>query len=269
MTILTIITGAIIGSFLNVCIHRLPRGESLLRPRSYCAHCRQILRWHDLIPVLSFLWLRGRCRFCRTSISVYHPIVEVLAAVVWMRLFQIYGLSWDFFATAMICSLLIVIAFIDLHWFLIPNSLVLIGLFLALIRHFVLDDTSVLASFIGLSAGAMMLWLPGQMSKAFFHRPGIGAGDVKLAAMLGLFLGWQQMIVVIWLACLAGAVYGIAGMLSGRLHRKSRIPVGFFLGLTSVGYLAGGHQLEYWLVQSSVLADFIFPSPGITPHSPH
>jgi prepilin signal peptidase PulO-like enzyme (type II secretory pathway) len=139
----------------------------------------------------------------------------------------------------MICSLLIVIAFIDLHWFLIPNSLVLTGLFFALIRHFILDDTMVLAPFIGLSAGAMMLWLPGQVSKMFFHRPGLGAGDIKLAAMLGLFLEWQHTIVVIWLACLFGAVYGIAGICAGRFTRASKIPLGFFLGLSAI-------TLELW-----------------------
>ncbi len=239
MAILATITGAIIGSFLCVGIHRLPRGESLLRPRSHCSHCRRILRWQDLIPVLSFLWRRGRCRFCQTSIPIYHPIVEVLAALVWMRLFQIYGLSWLFLTTATICSLLIVIAFIDLHWFCIPNSLVLIGIFLALIRHFILDDTAVLAPFIGLSAGTMMLWLPSQISKAFFHRPGLGAGDVKLAAMLGMFWGWQHIFVVIWLACLAGAVYGIAGMRAGRFTRTSKIPLGFFLGVSAI-------TLELW-----------------------
>jgi leader peptidase (prepilin peptidase)/N-methyltransferase len=237
MIILVIISGAIIGSFLNVCIHRLPRGESLLRPRSHCAHCRQILRWQDLIPVLSFLWLRGCCRFCRVSIPVYHLIVEVLTALVWMWLFQIYGLSWLFLTATMICSLLIVIAFIDLHWFCIPNSLVLTGIFLALIQNLIFNDAPVLAPFIGLSAGAMILWLPGQISKTFFHRPSLGAGDVKLAAMLGLFLGWQQVFVVIWLACLAGAVYGMAGMGAGRFTRASKIPLGFFLGLCAIAYI--------------------------------
>lgn len=237
MIILVSIAGAIIGSFLNVCIHRLPRGESLLRPGSHCAHCRQILRWQDLIPVLSFLWQRGRCRFCGTAIPVYHPIVEVLTTLVWALLFQIYGRSWFFLTMATLCSLLIVVAFVDLRWFCIPNSLILIGLFLALIRHFILDDTPVLAPFIGLSAGAMMLWLPGQMSKIFFNRPGIGAGDIKLAAMLGVFWGWQQVVLIIWLACLTGAVYGIAGMSAGRFTRASKIPLGFFLGLSAVAYI--------------------------------
>lgn len=257
MTILATIIGALVGSFLNVCIHRLPRGESLFRPGSHCSHCRRILQWQDLIPVLSFLWLRGRCRFCQTSIPVYHLIVEVLTALVWMRLFQIYGPAWLFLTTATLCSLLIVIAFIDLRWFCIPNSLVLIGLFIALIQRFILEGATVFSPFIGLSAGAIMLWLPGLLGRIIGRQNGMGAGDIKFAAVLGLFLGWQNVVLVVWLACLIGAIYGMIGMLSGRLHRKSRIPLGFFLSLISVGALVASHKLEHWLTLLPIVNVFL------------
>jgi leader peptidase (prepilin peptidase)/N-methyltransferase len=259
MTIFAFILGAAAGSFLNVCIHRLPQGESLLRPRSHCSACRRILGWHDMIPILSYLWLKGRCRYCEARIPLHHLVVEVLTAIVFAMLWQSHGLSWKFITTAMLSGVLLIIAFIDLYWLCIPNSLVLIGFFIAFIDlspfalspflPFPLSPSHSLSHspFLGFTTGALILWLPGKIGKAITGRESMGAGDIKLAAMLGFGLGWQGIVLVIWVACFIAAIYGLIGIGLGRLQRTSKIPLGFFVGLVAVGYVAAEHWLDNWV----------------------
>lgn len=237
MAIPLFILGAAIGSFLNVCIDRLPRHESLVMPASHCRSCRRQLRWYDLLPILSFIWRQGRCRYCHARIPAHHLLVEILTPLFFVLFWQRYDFSWHFVAAATMGSLLLIIAFIDWNWLIIPNSLVLLGLVIAFVEQFIFARANDVMPWLGSSIGAAILWLPGRVSRALNGRESIGAGDIKLAAMLGLYFGWQGVLIVIWLACLIGALYGLIGIKIGRLQRTSKIPLGFFMGLVGAGYL--------------------------------
>jgi prepilin signal peptidase PulO-like enzyme (type II secretory pathway) len=150
---------------------------------------------------------------------------------------QGHGLSLKFLATATLSSVLLIIAFIDWHWLIIPNALVLTGLLIAVVEKIILSADAGVASFVGLSIGAAMLWLPGWASKAVSGRDGMGAGDIKLAAVLGFYFGWQGVLLVVLLACFVGAIYGLVGMAIGRFDRSHKIPLGFFISLIAIGYL--------------------------------
>jgi leader peptidase (prepilin peptidase)/N-methyltransferase len=237
MTFLALILGVTIGSFLNVCIHRLPRKESLLSPRSHCAECGVTLSWMELIPIVSFLFLRGKCRFCGMRIPAYHLVVEILTAIVFLILWQNHGLSWEFVTATTLCSLLLVIGFIDLYHLCIPNGLVLLGMLVALLDRLVIEGESWTTMFVDGGAGAAMLGIPGIIGSVWYRRQSMGMGDVKLAAVLGVLLGWQAALLVIYFACALGAIYGVSEIYCKRFTRFSKIPLGFFLGLVAVAWL--------------------------------
>lgn len=237
MIVLIFTLGAIIGSFLNVCIDRLPRRESLWRPVSHCRACQRPLRWFELMPLFSYMACRGRCCVCHTHIPRHHLIVEFFAAALFSVLFDHYGWSEKFILSAALSSVLLVIAWIDFYWLVIPNALLLAGFFVALLEILLLPAANDFpAPLIGCAAGALMLGLPGYAGKFFSGRDCIGAGDIKLAAMLGVALGGIGVIIVLWCACLLGALYGLAGVWRGGLQRTSKIPLGFFIGLSALGY---------------------------------
>jgi len=161
---------------------------------------------------------------------MHHLLVEILAPLIFVMLWQRYDLSWHFVAATMMSSLLLMIAFIDWDWLIIPNSLVLLGLLISLMDQFIFTHDNGMAPLIGASLGVAILWVPSRVSQALSGRESIGAGDIRLAAVLGLYLGWQGTLLVIGFACLAGALYGLIGISRARLQRTSKIPLGFFMG---------------------------------------
>jgi len=237
MSFFIFILGAMIGSFLNVCIHRVPRKESLLSPRSHCAECHQTLGWMELIPIVSFLRLQGKCHYCGARIPVYHFILEISTALVFLIVWQNYGLSWEFVTATALCILLLLISFIDLHHLCIPNGLALLGMLVAVIARLVIEGENWTAMFVDCGAGAAMLGIPGIIGSVWYRRQSMGMGDIKLAAMLGVLFGWKAALFVIYFACVLGAVYGIFGIYCKRFTRFSKIPLGFFLGLVAVAYV--------------------------------
>jgi len=233
--------GAITGSFLNVVIYRLPRQLSIVTPGSHCPRCEQPVKWYDNIPIVSYILLRGQCRHCGQTIAQRYPMVELLTAVLWVACGVRFGLDWPLLPALLLVSVLVAIFYIDLDHYIIPNVIVLP------------------AAAIGLAANIAITpdrWLEllaaGLISAAFFFvvavtvPGGMGMGDVKLAAMLGFFLG-QAVLVALFLGFLLGALTGILLMAAGVKKRKSRIPFGPFLAAGGViALLYGDRLLELW-----------------------
>ena len=234
-------TGAVTGSFLNVVIYRLPRKESIVSPGSRCPRCGQPVKWYDNIPLLSYVILRAQCRHCGQPITPRYPTVELLTAVLWVMAGVWFGLDWPLLPALLLVSTLVAIFYIDLDHYIIPNVIVLP------------------VAAIGLAANVAIAperWLEflaaGLLSAAFFFivalaKPGgMGMGDVKLAGMLGFFLG-KAVLVGLFLGFLIGAVVGVALMAAGVKGRKSRIPFGPFLAAGAVVALFyGAMLLDLW-----------------------
>ena len=233
------VLGAMLGSFLNVVIHRLPRRESLIVPGSHCPHCGVPIRAWDNIPILSFLVLRGRCRVCRRPISPRYPLVEatagILVAASWLRMDSLL----TFAAAAVFSLILVAIFFIDLEHQIVPNALTYPGLLLGLILA-VPQERFGNALLTAAGAGAFFLLI------AIISRGGMGGGDIKLAAMMGAFLGWRAVAVALLLAFTLGAVVGLLLMGLGRRSRKDPIPFGPALAVGAVLALFGAEDLIRW-----------------------
>ncbi len=235
--------GVVIGSFLNVCIYRLPRGESLAFPPSHCATCRHQLALRELIPVLSWLWQRGRCRHCGAKISGRYPLVELLTAVLLTLVYYQFGWSWATLFWSAMTALLIVISFIDIDTMEIPTYLVMGGAVLAAAYNWFTGRNPwdwVLGGLLGFGLFYLIYTL---------SRGGMGGGDVRLAGMLGLALGWQQLLTALLLAFTSGALVSLLLLASRRVSRKDPIPFGPFLALG--GYVAAlwGEQLVIWYLR--------------------
>ena len=228
--------GACMGSFLGVVIHRMPHRESVVHPRSRCPHCRSPLAWYHNIPVLSYLGLRGRCVFCRASISLSYLLVEGGTALVFVGLLHVVGWSLPLLRYATLAALLIAVSEIDRRHGIIPNRLVATGAGLGLVLLLAMDasvlGTHVLAAFV--SGGLLLLVRVG--SAYVMGQPGMGMGDVKLAAMMGLYLGWVGLW-VLYLAVVLGGAFGIVGLLTKRLPRGARLPFAPFIAVATGLYL--------------------------------
>lgn len=224
--------GACIGSFLGVVIHRLPRRESVVRPRSRCPHCRRALAWYHNVPVLGYLGLRGRCAFCRASIPPSYVLVEVGTALVFAGLLRVVGWSPLLVSYATLAALLIAAAEIDRRHGIIPNRLVGAGAGMAL-ALMLATDASALGTHLlaALAAGGLPL-LVRAGSALVLGQPGMGMGDVKLVAMLGLFLSWTSLW-VFYLAVVLGGTLGLVGLLTRRLPRGARLPFAPFVAVAT------------------------------------
>ena len=238
--------GLIIGSFLNVCIGRLPRGESVVSPPSRCPNCHSGIQWYDNIPVISYLVLGGRCRSCRTPISARYPATEALTAVA----FVVQGV-WFHAAPIVLASrivftaILIVLFGTDLETQRLPNVITYPGIVVGLAFSFWVPPGFVACAFGALS-GAAVLWLIRFVWKRATGVDGMGLGDVKMLAMIGAFLGWRQIGVVLFLSSLAGAIVGIA--LAGFRNKslQTRLPFGTFLAAAAFVASLVGEPLVRW-----------------------
>lgn len=237
--VVVFVLGTILGSFLNVVIFRLPRGQSLIVPRSRCPHCHAPIGARDNIPILSFLVLRGRCRVCRRPISIRYPLVEVTAGILltaaWVRASTIL----DFVATAVFLLILLAVFFIDLQHQIVPNALTYPGLLLGLLLA-VLQGRFADALLAAAGAGAFFLII------AVVSRGGMGGGDVKLAAMMGAFLGWPAIAVALLLAFTLGAAAGLLLIALRQRSRKDPIPFGPALAVGAVLARFAAEGLVRW-----------------------
>jgi len=239
-SILTFVFGAVVGSFLNVCIHRLPVGKSIVRPRSHCPVCRKAIAPYDNIPLLSYLLLRARCRHCGTAISPVYPAVEFLTAVLSLVLFRKYGLSLPYLASFVFSAALVVITFIDLEHQIIPDVISLPGIPLFAVAGVAVMGLSVWDSLLGILLGGGVLYLVAAGYELVRRQEGMGGGDIKLLAMIGGFLGWKSLLFVILVSSLLGAVAGISLILYRKGDLKYAIPFGPFLSAAAVLYFFYG-----------------------------
>lgn len=244
--------GAIIGSFLNVCIVRLPKGESLIQPPSHCPGCRTPIPFYDNVPLLSFLWLRGRCRFCKIRISPRYFLVELLTGILTVALARRFGLGMTFISGLVFGAGLIVIAFIDLHVRIVPDVISLPGIGLGLlasisngflIKEFPSFLPSPVSSLIGILLGGGILLLVAWGYERIMKIEGMGGGDVKLLAMIGAFLGWPSIPVVLFVASFTGSILGLILILQQKATGKLALPFAPFLCGGALIHLFYGEQL--------------------------
>jgi len=240
------VLGAVVGSFLNVCIHRLPGGESIVFPASRCPACRTAIRPFDNIPLLSYLLLRGRCRACGSSIPIRYPLVELITGAAAVASFHLCGWSPHFAVSFAFLSALIVITFIDLDHQIIPNVISIPGIVVGLVAAVALGQPDWRASLAGLALGGGLLWIVAEGYYRLTGREGMGGGDVKLLAMIGAFLGWRAVPVTLLLASLTGTIVGASVMLFRGGDSRTPIPFGPFLAAGAACALFFGEPLIQW-----------------------
>ena len=266
------IFGAIIGSFLNVVIHRLPREESIVLPSSRCPSCGAAIAFYDNVPVLSYLMLGGRCRSCKTHISARYPAVEALTAALWILVVWRAGLTWALPFDLVFVTAITALIFIDAEHMILPNAITYPGIAFALVArvaipflmgqpHF--DDLHMLmngvlagmplwaASLVGALIGALIgggsLWLMGWTWEKLRGIEAMGLGDVKMMFMVGAYLGWRLTILNIFLGVLSGSLIGIVLMLrQGKRNMQMLLPFGVFLGIGAIAALLIGSQIVEW-----------------------
>lgn len=277
--VIVFLVGLIIGSFLNVCIYRIPKaGMSVVTPRSHCPKCGQTIRWFDNIPLLSYLLLKGKCRYCRTPISWRYPLVELLTALCFTYAFTYHfpnpylpagqaGLAnmesiIPFIVSIYLISTLIIISFIDFDLRIIPDELSISGIVIALILSIIFPNllesavlfghkgsiiASVISCIAGIIAGGGIIYLVGVLGKLVFRKEAMGFGDVKLMAMLGGFLGWEAIIYVFFIGCFFGAIVGIISWLITREHY---LPFGPYLALGALLMRFFHPQITYFVAKT-------------------
>jgi leader peptidase (prepilin peptidase)/N-methyltransferase len=236
--------GAAIGSFLNVIIYRLPEEQSIILPASHCPACNHAIRFYDNIPLISYVFLKGRCRHCEGAISLRYPLVELLTAILSLMVYWKFGLSAQYLCAFLFVCALVVITFIDLDHQIIPDVISLPGIPLFFLGAVFVMKLRFLDAFLGFLIGGGVLYGIAFFYELITKREGMGGGDIKLLAMIGAFLGWQSLLFVLLVSSLAGAVAGVTIMLVRGQDMKYAVPFGPFLSLGAVAYLFFGAYLS-------------------------
>ena len=264
--ILAFLFGAIVGSFLNVCIFRIPLGTSLILPSSSCPQCKTAIKAYDNIPILSYFLLGGRCRYCNASISPRYPLVETMMALFSTFLILKFGLSPSFFIYFIFISSLVVVSFIDLDHRIIPDKISLPGIILGFLASFIKPveghndflvlyvfkavkgtlNMATLDSLLGIFIGGGLLYAVAVLFYWVTKKEGMGGGDIKLLAMIGAFLGWSSTLFTILVSSLIGSIVGVALMVATGADSKYAIPFGPFLSMGAVIYLFFGKEIIRW-----------------------
>lgn len=238
--------GAIVGSFLNVCIYRIPAGVSIVFPPSRCPACFAPLRWYHNIPILSYLFLRGKCAYCAAHISPRYPFIEMLNGLLFVLVFSRFGFSWISVVFFLFVSALVVITFIDLDHQIIPDVISLPGIVVGFCSSFLLPWLSWQNSLYGILLGGGSLFAVATLYELLTKKEGMGGGDIKLLAMIGAFMGWKAILPIIFFSSLAGTIVGVPLMLLKGENSRFAIPFGPFLAGASIFYLLWGTTLIRW-----------------------
>ncbi len=254
--IIIFVFGIIIGSFLNVCIYRLPREESVVNPPSHCTSCGNRLGVLDLVPVFSYLFLRGKCRHCGAKISPRYPLIEALTGAIFVILFLRFGLSIELAASIFLMAILIPVFFIDLEHQIVPDELVIVGMVGAVIftgynffNPVELFGESVWWNrLLGLIPGTGFLLFVAIIGYVIYKTDAMGMGDVKLFAPIGIFLGWKLCLLTLLLSVFVAGVISIFLMILGKKSRKDAIPFGPFIVIGTFISLMWGTQLLQWYI---------------------
>lgn len=258
--IMAFLFGSVVGSFLNVCIYRIPRGLSIILPSSRCPSCNNPIQPWDNIPILSYILLKGRCRLCRAKISFKYPFVESLNAILYVLVLWRFGpdFSWFLLIYFIFLSSLIVITFIDLEYQIIPNGITLPGIPLALIfgstiLHDPFSRADLLgfkASVTGLLLGGGLFYIIGVLGTVVFKKDAMGGGDIKMMAMVGGVLGWKGVILTTFLGSLLGSIIGVSLIIIKGRQWGSKIPFGPYLAFGTILSLFLGQELLAWYLHS-------------------
>ncbi len=240
------ILGICIGSFLNVCIYRIPLKVSIVKPRSKCPRCNTPIAFYDNIPILSFILLRGRCRHCRASIGIRYPLVELLTGILTVCVFMFFGITLTGLVYFLLVLALITITFIDIDHRIIPDIITLPGIPIFFLAAVFLAHLSVINSLLGILAGGGSLYLVALGYHLLTGQEGMGGGDIKLLAMIGAGVGWLGVLFTIFAGSVIGCAVGIFLMIKNRKGMKLAVPFGPFLSLGAVLYLFYGPQWINW-----------------------
>ncbi len=246
---LAFIAGLVLGSFLNVCIRRVPLRESIVRPRSHCPNCAASIHPYDNIPVVSYVLLRGRCRACNQPISLRYPLVELLTGVAVLALVEHFGVTPPLFVYVAFIAALIIITFIDLDHQIIPDVISLPGIVVGLACALIGLGPPLGASLAGLLLGGGFLYAVAAGYQLLTGREGMGGGDIKLLAMIGTFVGWTGVLTTLLLASFSGALVGGGLILLGRSDGRTPIPFGPFLALGATCALFLGNRVIDWYLK--------------------
>ena len=237
------ILGLVLGSFYNVVGLRIPEKQSLVKPRSHCPKCKRTLTTLDLIPVFSYLLLRGKCRGCGSKIPAFYPIMELSTGLLFMLAFYTYGFTGELFVALTLISLLVIIFVSDFVYMVIPDKVLLFFIPLIVIERIFIPLHPWWDPLVGAVVGFSLLFLIALISKG-----GMGGGDIKLFFVLGLALGLKLTLLAFFLATLVGAVYGVIGMIVGRFKKRQQIPFGPFIAIGALlSYFYGNSIIEWYL----------------------
>ena len=245
LLLVALLMGLCIGSFLNVVIYRLPRGQSLVSPGSRCPNCGYQLRWYDNVPVLSWVFLGGRCRQCRTRISAQYPIVEIITAMLFVLVVWLTPLEPLLISRLILVAILVALFGIDLEHQILPNTITLPGIAIGLMFS-AIGPPGWKDALIGAALGAGVLYGIAAAYYAVRREEGLGMGDVKMLAMIGAFLGWKAVLVTLVLSSFSGAAIGMALIAAQRGGMKLALPFGTFLAVGALAALLVGEPLIAW-----------------------
>jgi leader peptidase (prepilin peptidase)/N-methyltransferase len=240
------ILGTLFGSFANVCIYRLPQRLSIIFPGSHCPSCQEALRPWQNIPVLSYLLLGGQCARCKTVISLRYPLIELSNGLLYVFLYYQYHLSVQTVVFALLTTALLIVSCIDLAHTIIPDAITLPGIVVGLGTSLWLTPVGLRNALLGVGLGGGLFLLMAVLSVVILTREGRGGGDIKLIAMLGAFLGWQAVLVTIFLAAVLGAGVGLTLILIRRKGRREPLPFGPFLALGALLAMVWGDTILAW-----------------------
>jgi leader peptidase (prepilin peptidase)/N-methyltransferase len=246
--IIIFILGLSIGSFLNVCIYRIPEKKSIAYPASHCPHCKHNLSAVDLIPVLGYVMNRGKCKYCGAKISMQYPVVELITAVVFLLLFNKSFLSIEFIKYAVLTCMLIIVTFVDLERQEIPDEIILFGLVAGLIFNLFDIKANMLSGIIGFVLGGGIFLLIAMLTNG-----AMGGGDIKLMAVLGLFLGWKFVLILSLLSFVIGAVVSLILIVAKVKGPKDYIPFGPFIAISALIVIFFGAQMVQLYVQNLLI----------------
>ena len=245
--IIIFIFGLCIGSFINVCIYRLPISKSIVHPGSLCPNCKKPIRFYDNIPVLSYFLLRGRCRHCSTPISCRYPLIELISGFFALFILSRFGLIIEGLIYYVFIASLIIITFVDIDHKIIPDVITIPGMLVFFVlASFGIPAMTYKDSIIGLLAGGGSLLAVAWTYHLITQKNGMGGGDIKLLAMIGTIVGWQGVIFTIFVASAAGTLVGILMMFRTQQSIKLAIPFGPFLSIGAVGYIFFGSKIIFW-----------------------
>lgn len=242
------IAGLLMGSFFNVCIYRVPRDQSIVKPASRCTSCGTRLAWRDLMPVISWVSLGGKCRYCKSPISYRYTLVELLTGLIFVVLYLKFGISGSFLTYAILCSILIIATLIDLDFQIIPDGLVLTGAIFALLLIPAGLSVHWKDALLGMLAGGGTFLLIALLSSWILKKEGMGGGDIKLMGMIGLFIGWKLTALSILLSIYTGGIIGGLLMLLRKKKRGDAIPYGPFIAAGTVIAILYGNDLIQWYI---------------------